>query len=276
MNKPFSNLLLLLGASLLVPAPRAVAQIAPPFNVTTSAAILDADDTVLAGTNPASAPCDGVTPEPGCLVQIIGVGANNVPDLPNAGGSVSGDDSVLLTTYIGLGMNPCVQNPGRFTDLMTLADGTKIYCRAFNAPTVAAATHWGQSAVFTVSVPTVFDASKLGLKATWMRKGVNPNTVDTDGDGESDYNELVANTNPLNPSDRAAISEIHSASSVSIAARAGRKYTLQRSTDDPGGPMTWTDVATTGVLNSDADMMLNDPTPPATPQVFYRVKISMQ
>ena len=37
--------------------------------------------------------------------------------------------------------------------------------------------------------------------------------------------------NPLNPGDRLEVAALPSLSSVNIAARAGRKYTLQRATD---------------------------------------------
>ena len=266
-----------LGLALLLIAPRVSADVISPFNITASAEILNTNTAVLPGTNPAApgGPCPSVTNVPGCLVQIIGVGANNVADLPNADGSVGGDDALLLTTYIGVGMSPCAQLPGRFTDSLSALDGTKMYGRAFNARTLPAATHWGQSALFTVNGTTVMDVSTLGLKRTALPKGSNPNTTDSDGDGQTDFNELVANTNPLDPTDNLRITDLTTASSVNIPGRAGRQYTLQRKTDDLTGPVTWTAVDTTGPLTTDTNLVLTDPSPPATPKAFYRIKVTM-
>src|SRR5882724_10604058 len=52
---------------------------------------------------------DGTTPlvgdaTSGDLVQIILTGPDNAVQAPNALGAVSGDDTVLFTTHIGLGM----------------------------------------------------------------------------------------------------------------------------------------------------------------------------
>jgi hypothetical protein len=256
------------------------AQIAAPLDVTASAAILNADGSGLPGNNP-NADAFGYTKISGCLIQILSVGANGVADWPNADGSPGGDDTVLCTTVIGQGIAPDIEQSGQFSTSFypPPAQGNKVYARVFNGTNTTAATHWGQSATFTVNNVDVLDVSALGLSATTQPKGASPND-DTDGDGQSNQAELVANTNPLKASDRFDVSRIvqsgpGQAVNVNTAGHAGRKYTLQRSTDDLNGPMTWTDISLTGVLNTDGNVALSDPNPPNTQKAFYRLKVTM-
>ena len=90
--------------------------------------------------------------------------------------------------------------------------------------------------------------------------------------------ELVANTDPLNPQDLFAVSSLLLTSgqgNVAVRGHIGRSYTLQRSTDNFGSSMTWSDIAATGLLNVDQNLLLNDPSPPFSPKAFYRVKVTM-
>jgi hypothetical protein len=251
--------LLAAAVALAQPGP---AQLPPPLDVTANAGIRNFDNT---------------TPLPdGALVQLLGVGANGVADLPNPDGSPGGDDTVFATTVIGQGMKPELAGSGRFSTSFypPPQQGAKVYARVFNAPSVAAATHWGQSATFTVHNVDVFDASALGLAATTQPKGSNPAATDTDGDGQTDFEELVANTNPLDPTERFELAGFVG-SSVSVQGRAGRQYTLQRSTDELGPAMSWSDIVTSPVLNFDQNLVLSDPEPPATQKAFYRLKVTM-
>jgi hypothetical protein len=268
----------LVAVALLGSLPRVVADPTPPFNVTASAAILNTDGSNLPGTNPSApgGPCPTVTNVPGCLVQIIGVGTNSVADLPYTDGSVGGDDVLLLTSYIGVGMSPCAQQSGRFTDSLTAADGTKIYARVFNARTLGAATDWGQSAVFTVAGATVMDASALGLKRTAMPMGVNLATT-LDSKGQPYYTDLIANLNPLDPSDVFTVTRVTpSNGQVDFLGHVGRSYTLQRSVNlmVSNG---WSDLVSTALLATNQDdtlITLTDPSPPAS-SAFYRIKVIM-
>lgn len=269
---------LALVAGLLAGTTAARAQITTPLDVTASSPILDAAGQPLSGDNPVNG---GTTVR--CLVQVLSVGANGVADLPNLDGTPGGDDSVLNTTVIGQGISPEIASSGRFSTSFypPPAAGTKIYARVFDAGDVAGATHYGQSATFTVAGTAVFDLSARGLVAATQPLGSNPTVTDSDGDGQTDYQELVANTNPLVTGDRLGAGNIATPAGqgvqVSVAGRTGRQYVLQRSTDDLGAGMTWSDVAgtATGVLSADQNLVLSDPSPPAGPKAFYRIKVTM-
>lgn len=267
-------------AGLLALAQTATAQISLPLDVTASAVVRNSDGAILPGNNPAAP-----SPIPGCLVQVLWVGANGVPDLPDPSKPdlAGGDDTVIFTTVIGQGMDPAVQRPGRFSTSFypPPTAGSKLFARVFNAPTIAAADSYGQSATFTVSGAEVMDISTLGLTLTTQPKDTNPTVTDTDGDGQTDYAELVANTNARDASDRFDVGGILMTTGpaqtiqLNVAGRAGRRYTLQRSTDELTGPMTWVEITTTGVLTEDTNVVLSDPSPPSSQKAFYRLKVTM-
>lgn len=79
------------------------------------------------------------------------------------------------------------------------------------------------------------DLSVLGLKATTMPEGVSLSTIDSKG--LTYLYELIANTDPQNPSDlfTAANLVVRSQTGqpvqVSVMGHVGRMYTLQRSMD---------------------------------------------
>ena len=120
------------------------------------------------------------------------------------------------------------------------------------------------------------EVSILGLKMTTMPIGVVlTNTVDSKG--LTYYQELIANTNPKNPTDflRTAKIVVGSTAQASFTGSTGRNYTLQRSTNELNSVMTWTDIDTTGLLTADGPHTLIDPAPPTGPKAFYRVKVTM-
>src|SRR5579859_923139 len=267
-------------AGLLVTVHSASAQLQTPQGVNNSIPMVDAFGTVLPGnTDPANS--NTCTVVPGCVVEILSVGSNNVAHVANLDGSPSGGDSILFTTFVGEGIPPCDGAGHLDTSFNGPAAGTKIYARVFNAPTVGQASAWGQSADFTVTIVSnatqLMDLSVLGLKATTMPKGVNLST--SDSKGLNYLYELTANTNPQNPSD------IFNASSIVVSSQsghpvqvdamghAGRMYTLQRSLD----LAVWSNVTSsaTGVLTADTNLMLTDPSPPVSPKLFYRVDVTM-
>ncbi len=258
---------------LLAASHDASAQIPSPVDVTASSPILNFDGAPLAGKNPVSGDTNN------CLVQIIRVGANGVADLPNLDGTPGGDDTIAFTTVIGQGINPSVEVSGQFSTSFypPPLEGSEVYARVFNAPTVAAATHWGQSATFTVQNVDVFDLSALGLQRTAMPKGVDLNAVDAKG--LTYYQELIANTNPNDPGDFFAVKQVGSdngsvpVNQVSVNGRAGRQYILERALDL--GAANWSGIVTSAVLNADANLTLSDPSPPNTPKAFYRLKVTM-
>jgi PEP-CTERM motif len=260
---------------LLLGAHNASAQFAPPQDVYNSVPMLNAYGAALPGnTDPANS--NDCTVIPGCLVEILQVGSNGVAHVANLDGSPSGGDSILFSTFVGEGIlvPPC-DSAGVFsTSFDSPPNGTKIYARVFNAPSTAQATAWGQSADFTTDGSSEMDLSLLGLKATTMPEGVNLATIDSKG--VSYFSELVANTNPQNPTDlfvTGAIVQTNSTVEVNVTGHVGRMYTLQRSTD----MAIWSNVtgSATGVLPADTSLMLADPHPPASPQLFYRVDVTM-
>ena len=157
-------------------------------------------------------------------------------------------------------------------------NGTRVYVRLFNAPTVAASTAWGQSATFLVQGVAVMDVSALGLTAATIPAGVDLNTVDAKG--LTYLQELIANTNPFDPTDRFQINAVTpavagSGLSLNVTGRAGRQYEFERTTDDLSAPPVWTPIITTGPLTLDENLIFSDPNPPQSPKAFYRVRVSM-
>jgi hypothetical protein len=263
----------------LVSSPHQTDQPAPaPLSVTASSPILNYNGLVLPGSNPAATNSDCAY-VPGCLVQIL-VASNGVAHLPNLDGTPGGGDSLWVALAIGEGMGPCVTVSGQL-DVMLVTNpvnGVKIYARVFNAPAVSNATYWGQSATFTVGQSATMDLSGLGLQFTAIPEGVDLSTVDSKG--QTYFYELAANTNPEDPDD---VFESGGCSlpgtngqpiSVDALCRAGREYVLQRATALPGG---WTNIASsaTGLLSANANLTLTDPSPPISPQLFYRIQVTM-
>lgn len=212
-------------------------------------------------------------------MEILGVGSNGVAHVANLDGSPSGGDTILFSTVVGQGIDPCTTSSGQFSTSFypPPANGTKIYARVFNAPSVGQASAWGQSADFTTDGSSVMDLSVLGLKATTMPEGVSLST--TDAQGLTYLYELIANTNPQNPTDLFAMANLVVPSQtgqpiqVNVMGHVGRVYTLQRSLD----LATWSNVTSsaTSVLTADTSLLLNDPQPPVSPHLFYRVDVTM-
>jgi hypothetical protein len=265
---------------LLVAVHSASAQLGSDQDVYNSVPMYNAFGALLPGSNPAQS--NECTVVPGCLVEILSDGSNNIAHVANADGSPSGGDTILFTTFVGegelcgaLGQFSTSFYPGP-------AAGTKIYARVFNQPAVSNSTAWGQSADFTVTSTNnalvAMDVSALGMEITTMPMGINLSTVDSKG--VTYLEELVAGTNPQNPDDTFDVNGIaleNSGQSVQVGeyGKAGRQYTLQRTTNNLSGTVTWTNINSTGILNVNGNVLLNDPSPPKTTKAFYRVQISM-
>lgn len=95
----------------------------------------------------------------GDIVQLIWDQGNDGIDPPDSLGAPNGDDQLLASSAIGVGT--FFPGTGIFTapDLPPnpLVIDDKIYVRAWNAGTFAAATHYGDSIVATVAGPIGFD-----------------------------------------------------------------------------------------------------------------------
>jgi len=100
---------------------------------------------------------DGKTPlAVGNIVQYINVGKNATPDPPGAGGSVSGDDILLLTERVGADNVWLVfeEKQGFFFNGITgkiKADGgaVNMYVRAWNTDEILPGAYYGDSQLVT-------------------------------------------------------------------------------------------------------------------------------
>jgi len=91
------------------------------------------------------------------------------------------------------------------------------------------------------------DQNNNGLDDGWElryfgRLGVDPN-ADPDGDGQTNLQEFLAGTDPLDPSSVLRITRVEGGSAIVICAQTvpGRTYQLQRATLS-GGTLVWEDV----------------------------------
>lgn len=98
---------------------------------------------------------------------------------------------------------------------------------------------------------------------------------DSDGDGQSDADEVIAGTDLFNPGDLFTIDSIGVPGGVpgklDISGKAGRVYRLWRSTD----LVNWAPVGLPlDPLATDATVQFSDPSPPSG-KAFYRIAVSL-
>jgi hypothetical protein len=139
---------------------------------------------------------------------------------PSTNGSPHPYNPLLTPTSAGgMGMNTAASDTGLFCMVLTNrpAPGTKLFARAYNAPTREASSFYADTAMATVPTPTngtslkvAFGAAKPldsgdadgdGLNNSWEKTlGTDDRpSADYDGDGMLDLHEMLAGTSPTDP-----------------------------------------------------------------------------
>lgn len=141
----------------------------------------------------------------------------------------------------------------------------------------------GEHAVWLSSTATPTAAV---LKDNWLaamfgddasNSAIAGDSQDPDNDGQSNENEFLANTNPLDPADRFAVEVIHfeqpyASFQVTIQGKAGRRYVLER-TLSIASPL-WTAVDSSTPAEDTDQLTLSDTSPPM-PKAFFRVRVEL-
>ncbi|MES2920383.1 MAG: Ig-like domain-containing protein [Verrucomicrobiota bacterium] len=134
---------------------------------------------------------------------------------------------------------------------------------------------------FTVTVnDTVADSDGDGLTDSWEVQhfgnlAAQSGSGDPDGDGLDNAGEQVAGSNPTDRTDYPKLTNFQKSPSGFTAEIMGRKdrlYILERNSNLSSGG--WSEVARSGILASDQQLQLTDPSPP-TDHAFYRTHITM-
>ena len=218
----------------------------------------------------------------GALVQIFQVGPDGVADWPGSDGHPTGDDILLYEIPVGSGISPTNDISGLFAlSLTNLPPANAIlYARAYDAPSIDEANYWGQSVPFPVTGLAAMDVSELGLTGTTLPIGTTLFDVDSDNDGQSDFEEWLAGTHATDPSDwfrvieelKAGIGGALAEGRLKVEGVAGRTYILERCTS-LGPDCTWVVATNSGPLSEARTLFLTDPNPPASETLFYRVRV---
>ncbi len=108
----------------------------------------DETATMLRGNNPNSG-----TYISGAIVQLIIDGGDNVISPPTASGQTTGDDAILFTSRIGVGVPVFLGERGRFSVYCNFSDySDKLYVRIFNTSDLATAEYYGQTSLYSLAV----------------------------------------------------------------------------------------------------------------------------
>ncbi|HMO05440.1 MAG TPA: thrombospondin type 3 repeat-containing protein [Kiritimatiellia bacterium] len=260
--------------------------------VTVSSPVVDEFGLRLLGTDPA-ADYFGHEVVEGDLVQIF-TATDGVAYPPSIEGMADPRNTLLLETRIGRGASVDQANPGIFSVHLSPRPpaNTRLFVRIFNAPTVGESSYYADSQVFTVSwtVDSVFvaqitstsnpldDADDDGdsiINSMEKSIGSDPGLIDTDGDGFTDVEEMLAGTNPSDSESMFVVASVTPVPPEHVrirwATEAGRTYAIERQ-DGLIGEHPVTVVRTLKGTGDEADVTL-EVTGDAT--AFYRVKVSL-
>lgn len=166
---------------------------------------------------------------------------------PNGFGEPNAQNPVCLETRIGELTAYGLSQPGIFAAVepQRLPDGSKLFVRAFDAPTVEASTHYTDSEIETVASTgdLLFelgattnaidsDTDTDGLLDSWeIHYGTySAMMTDTDGDGLHDMAEHLAGSDPNNAASAFVVAQVDyqgSSAIVQWTAGAGRSYVVE-------------------------------------------------
>ncbi|MEW6536472.1 MAG: PKD domain-containing protein [Candidatus Auribacterota bacterium] len=151
-----------------------------PFGSTlyfgTNIVLRDEFAAVLPGNNPSSA-----VPIPGAAIQLIRDGGDNIISPPDASGQPTGDDELLLTTHIGVGVPVFLGEQGIFSVYCNFSDYDDIlYARMFNSTDPATATYYGQTSFYALNTSGYFGDRWFSVDEYGLARTDIP--MDTQGD----------------------------------------------------------------------------------------------
>lgn len=200
----------------------------------------------------------GTANDPGALVQILEAKLGYFP--PDVDGNPHSNNPVIMTSRIGEGTDPARGPIGKVSgSIGSLANRSSenntntIFARIFNAASLAESSFYTDSQLYDVPVygdnygiffidaqktDTPLDAEDSdgdGLHNSWEKSyTTDPGNPDSDEDGISDGNEVLAGTDPLDDQDLLLMVELIPAGNgnlmVSWDAVAGKNYQLEYST----------------------------------------------
>jgi hypothetical protein len=150
------------------------------------------------------------------LVHVLAVGAGIQPPNPFTG-EPHPDNAILFTTKVGAGIHPSTDYAG-FAVAITPRPVEPFFIRVYNSATTSGSTFYEDSDVFMpeetvdatftpqvtattnpVNPSVTADGITVSLKQSL---GLNPYTLDTDGDGINDRDELRMGTDAVNAASR--------------------------------------------------------------------------
>ena len=211
------------------------------------------------------------------LVQILWATNGIYP--PNTDGTPHQDNPVMMASYIGSETCYGVDNPSLFS--ATIDGGGKIpssspfFVRVFNAPTCQEATYYGDSIILSNNSASTINRIIVSIPST--SQAVDPEAaslVDSDGDGMSDTQELLAGTDRFNASSVLSVQlDFADGQVLKWLAVPGKVYAVERNTVSLMNPV-WEPV--TVVTASTEVVELSFPDDPNAQQIYYRIRLVLE